>query len=63
MKRRRPKESIEPGRRVVRDDLPAREKRELAGKFGSFVGTLSPEEAAEMQATIDGAFESISDDW
>ena len=37
--------------------------RSLAGRFAPFVGTLTREEAAEMQAAMDEAFETISDDW
>lgn len=56
-------ESLEPGQRVVLGVTPVRETCDLAGEFGSFVGTLSQEEAAEMQEALDRAFETISDEW
>lgn len=54
---------IEPGQRVILLVSQVRDARDLAGEFGSFVGTLSDEEALEMQATLDQAFETISDEW
>jgi hypothetical protein len=38
------------------------EPRELAGRFAHFFGTMTQEEASAMQAAIDEAFETISDD-
>jgi hypothetical protein len=56
-------ENLEPGQRVVLMVATVQDPRDLAGKFGSFVGTLSDEEASEMQETLDRAFETISDEW
>ncbi len=56
-------EGIEAGQRVVLAVTPGQNARELAGEFGSFVGTRSEEEASEMQQALDDAFETISDEW
>jgi hypothetical protein len=56
-------DGIEAGQRVVLDISPVRDARDLAGNFGSLVGTLSAEEAAAMQANLDRTFETISDEW
>jgi hypothetical protein len=58
-----PPDDLSPGQRVVLTVTPEREPRELAGRFGSFVGTLTREEASEMQEAMDQAFEAISDEW
>jgi hypothetical protein len=56
-------ESLEPGQRVVLVVSAARDTADLAGEFGGLVGTLSAEEAVEMQGALDSAFENISDEW
>lgn len=42
---------------------PEPDARTLAGRFGGLVGMLSDEEAAELETTLDAAFENISDEW
>jgi hypothetical protein len=56
-------QNLQVGQRVVLVVTPAQGVGDLAGRFGSLVGTLSDEEAAEMQEAIDNAFETISDEW
>jgi hypothetical protein len=51
------------GQRVVLTVSPTEEPKELAGEFGEFVGTLSPDEASEMDRSIRDAFETIGHDW
>jgi len=54
---------LAPGTRVLLTVSPQPGAREAAGRFGAWVGTLSPGEAQEVQAAMDGAFGGISDDW
>jgi hypothetical protein len=54
---------IQPGQRVVLEVTPSDDARELAGAFGEFVGGLTPEEGEAMQAAVDEAFETVSDEW
>lgn len=58
-----PPEDLKAGQQVVLTFSPADDARALAGKFAEFVGTLSAEEAAEMQGVLDREFEVIGDDW
>jgi hypothetical protein len=56
-------EAWEPGERVILTVSAAGDGRVMAGEFAAFVGTLSKEEASEMQEVIDSAFETVSDEW
>lgn len=56
-------EELAVGSQVILTVQPIQDPREAAGRFAKFVGTLSAEEAAEMTAVMDEAFETISNEW